>query len=91
MLCSKLFPPLMCRFFFLSRDRHRDKHRDLLPLICKELRTLEVSEAFLPFEVVMKASDGMFHLYKDRLASAERDNRREWTRKGMDLVRLVDP
>lgn len=69
-------------------DRHRVKHRDLLPLICKELRTLEVSEAFLPFEVVMKASDGMFDLYKDRLASAERDNRREWTRKGMDLKRL---
>lgn len=36
----------------------------------------------------MKASDGMFDLYKDRLASAERDNRREWTRKGMDLKRL---
>ena len=90
-------------FFFVCKTKHltntlfyRDKHcatrADLLPWICNGLRSLSESGAFLPFEVLMDASQGMFDHYKEKLVTEESFNRHLWSPKGkLGLVRIISP
>ena len=61
---------------------------ELLPWICQRLKSLAEGEAFLPFEVLMDASLGMFEHFKEKLSTQENINRRMWSPRGkLGLVR----
>ena len=70
-------------YLLFYREKRCASRMDMLPWICIGLQTLEDSNSFLPFEVLMDASHGMLEHYKERLATKESENHLEWSQKGV--------
>jgi len=81
---------LITIFLFL-REKRCASRLDLLPWICIGLQTLEDSNSFLPFEVLMDASHGMLEHYKQKLVVAESQIQLDLSQKEqLYLVRTTD-
>lgn len=79
----------MKKLVSFCRDKRCAIQMELLPWICQRLKSLAEGEAFLPFEVLMDASLGMFEHFKEKLSTQENINRRMWSPRGkLGLRRL---